>query len=159
VYGMEHPQVNTVVGIAFNGFPLNASDELWERFPIGERWKVTDPVTGTWAKRNVFMDPPGPPPEARQQSGRAPDPDLRQVMQPMMAAATLGSVKARGTVFWQCNNALNGVAAQFATATNARFAEVRRTLLAGLYPDVHLVPAHTMLLGVVQEKGCTYERL
>ena len=36
---------------------------------------------------------------------------------------------------------------------------IRAELLAGLNPCVKLVPAHTMLLGLAQEHGCTYEQI
>jgi hypothetical protein len=36
---------------------------------------------------------------------------------------------------------------------------VRAELIAGFNPGVRLIPAHTMLLGLAQERGCTYEQL
>ena len=36
---------------------------------------------------------------------------------------------------------------------------VRADLLAGMMPGVHLVPAHTMLVGLAQEHGFTYEAM
>jgi hypothetical protein len=35
--------------------------------------------------------------------------------------------------------------------------EVYQEIRAGLNPGVIVVPAHTMLVGIVQEKGFTYE--
>lgn len=65
----------------------------------------------------------------------------------------------RGTIFWQCNNALNGVVQMLADAMKLEVPAVRAELVAGLMPGVHLVPAHTMALGLVQERGCTYEKM
>lgn len=66
------------------------------------------------------------------------------------------AMQARGTVFWQCNVALGGVAQQLADAMHLPFAGVRADLIAGLNPGVRLVPSHVMALGLAQERGFTY---
>jgi hypothetical protein len=138
VYGLNFPVVNTVVGIAYAAFPINASDALWLKYGIGERWQVKDPKTGAWAVRNVFA------------AAEANDPH---------EAETVAALKARGTVFWQCNNALNGIVHDLADAFHAPADAVRAELIAGLLPGTRLIPAHTMLIGLAQEHGCTYERV
>jgi len=65
-------------------------------------------------------------------------------------------MQARGTVFWQCNVALGGVAQQLATAFKMPVAEVRAELIAGLNPGVRLMPSHVMALALAQEIGFTY---
>ena len=132
VYGQAFPDIRTIVGIARDAFPVNASDRLWTKYALGERWKITDPSTKQPAVRNVFMDD-----------------------------ATLGvkALQARGTIFWQCNIALNGVAQQLAGAMKVPVDEVRADLRAGLNPGVKLVPSHVMAIGLVQEHGATYVKL
>lgn len=138
VYHLKHPDVDAVVGIGGRAFPVNASDDLYRRFPIGELWKVTDPDTGKPAMRNIFLDGP-------------------------QAGGTVGAgvrpLQARGAIFWQCNNALNGVATRIATAVKRPQPDVYQELKAALNPGVILVPAHTMLIGICQERGCSYEGL
>jgi hypothetical protein len=138
VFGLQYPDVNTIVGIAHAAYPINASDVLWQSYPIGELWKIKDPRTNTWAKRNIFNDPGQPGP-------RGP--------------FDIASLVARGTVFWQCNNAFGGVVSDLAKATGKPADTVRAELLAGMMPGVHLVPAHTMLVGLAQEHGFTYEAM
>jgi hypothetical protein len=132
VYKRAFPEVRTVVGISGRAFPVNASDRLWEKYALGERSKIIDPVTKKPAVRNVFMDD-----------------------------STLGvkALQARGTIFWQCNIALNGLAQQLAQARQLPVADVRADLLAGLNPGVRLVPSHVMALGLVQEHGLTYVKI
>jgi hypothetical protein len=65
----------------------------------------------------------------------------------------------RGAIFWQCNNALNGVTQMIATDLKLEIPALKAELVAGLNPGVHLVPAHTMALGLVQERGCAYEKI
>jgi hypothetical protein len=132
VYKLEFPEVKTVVGISGHAFPINASDRLWEKYALGERSKIIDPVTMKPAVRNVFMDD-----------------------------STMGvkSLRARGTIFWQCNIALTGIAQQLAAPRQLSVAEVRADLLAGLNPGVRLVPSHVMAMGLVQERGLTYVKI
>jgi alanine-alpha-ketoisovalerate/valine-pyruvate aminotransferase len=58
-----------------------------------------------------------------------------------------------------CNNALLAVAGRLAAAVHRPQPEVYQELKAGLNPGVILVPAHTMLIGLCQERGCSYEAL
>jgi hypothetical protein len=140
VFQREHPQVNAVVGIAYKAFPINASDALWAKYELGARWKINDALTGKPATRNVFVELPADTPNvAREASVRA--------------------LQARGAIFWQCNNALNVVVDELSRATKQPFEAVRAELIAGLVPGVKLIPAHTMLIGLAQEHGCTYEKL
>jgi hypothetical protein len=138
-FRVEPPEVNTVVGIAGSAFPINAGDALWVKYALGEKWEIRDPETDTWAVRNVFTL--SPPPKG------------------FRASDTVQALQARGAIFWQCNNALAGLAQRFAAETGAPAPEIHRELAAGLLPGVIVVPAHTMLIGLTQERGCTYERL
>jgi hypothetical protein len=138
VYGLKHPDVNAVVGIGGHAFAVNAGDELYRNFPIGEQWKVTDPDTGKPSLRNTFLE-----------GGKAGP----------FVGAGVRPLQARGAIFWQCNNALNGVAGQLAAAVKRPQPEVYQELKAGLNPGVILVPAHTMLIGMCQERDCSYESL
>src|SRR4051794_8553805 len=132
VYHVEFPEVRTVVGISGHAFPVNASDRLWEKYALGERSKILDPMTKKPAVRNIFMDD-----------------------------STLGvkALQARGTIFWQCNIALNAVASQLAQARQLPVADVRADLIAGLNSVVRLVPSHVMAMGLVQERGATYVKI
>ena len=66
---------------------------------------------------------------------------------------------SRGVIFWQCNNALLGIARDLATAMSGNAETIYQDLRANLLPHVRLVPAHTMLVGLCQEAGCTYEMI
>ena len=132
VLELNPPEIRTVIGISGHAFPVNASDRLWEKYALGERSKIIDPVTKKPAVRNVFMDD-----------------------------STLGvkALQARGTIFWQCNIALNNIAQQLAAARQLPVPDVRADLLAGLNPGVRVVPSHVMALGLVQERGLTYVKI
>jgi hypothetical protein len=132
VYGLAFPDIRVVVGISGRAFPINASDRLWEKYALGERSKIIDPVTMKPAVRNVFTDD---------------------------AAIGVRSLQARGAIFWQCNIALTNIAQQLAAPRGMSAADVRADLIAGLNPGVRLVPAHVMAMGLVQERGVTYVKI
>jgi hypothetical protein len=133
---LESPNgINVAVGISHKAFPMNASDALWEKYRIGEHWRITDKATGKPSVRNIFVEGPVPGP------------------------ATVKALKSRGVVFWQCNFALGAIARELAEKTGGKPADITADLLAGLQPDVRLVPAHTWAVGFVQERGFTYEKL
>jgi hypothetical protein len=129
VFGLESPAINTAVGISRSCFPMNVSDAVWQKYKIGERWKIDDPTTKQPAVRNIFLD--GGP-------------------------VSIKALQARGTVFWQCNVALGAITQMLAQATGMPAADVRAELVAGLNAGVHLVPAHVMAIGMAQERGFTY---
>lgn len=138
VFSQEYPDINAIVGITYEAFPMNASDSIWLKYGLGEKWKIKDPATGSWAVRNIFADPSAPINDR---------------------GVTIPNMIKRGVIFWQCNNALNGAVGVLAAAMKMEQPAVRAELIAGLMPGVHLVPAHTMAIGLVQEKGCSYEAL
>ena len=131
VYRLKYPEVNAIAGIAGKAFPINASDELYAKFPIGRLWSVND-ASGQPVTKNPWL------------TGER-------------AGTGVKALQDRGVTFWMCNNALNNVSVRIANAVQRPQPEVYQELRAGLNPGVILVPAHTMLVGIVQEKGFTYE--
>jgi intracellular sulfur oxidation DsrE/DsrF family protein len=134
VYHAEPPDVNVAVGIAGAAFPVNASDTLWEKYRLGDVWKING-EDGKPATRNIYL------------GGGAGG-----------SGATVRALAARGVVFWQCAIALGGVASRLARETGVAAEKIRADLAAGLNPGVKIVPAHSMAVGLVQERGFTYMR-
>jgi hypothetical protein len=130
VYHLEFPDIDTAVGISGPAFPMNASDRLWVKYKLGERSKIIDPATRQPAERNIFYD------DGSETSVRA--------------------MQARGTTFWQCNVALGVISQQLAAAFQMPVTDVKADLIAGLNPDVRLMPSHVMALALVQERGFSY---
>ncbi len=135
VFDLAYPDVNEVVAIAGSGFAINAGDALWAKYELGRRYKIKEPGTDNWATRNIWLNG-------------------LQVRNKMVGVKLL---QERGAIFWQCNNALNGVTAMLAADTKQAVDVVKAELVAGLNPGVHIVPAHTQALGLVQQRGCAYE--
>lgn len=138
VFGLRDTQLNAVVGIASRAFPLNAGDALWAKYGLGERYQLRDPSTGEWARQNTFVhvatDAPG-------------------------YIDSVPALTGRGVVFWMCNNTLLALAQRFAPVAGQTAEATYQELRSGLLPHVKVVPSHTMLIGLCQEQGCTYEVL
>ena len=128
VFGLQSPDINTTVGVS-RAIAINLSDAMWQKYKIGERYKIADPTTKQPAVRNIFLS----------------DGDI-----------SVKAMQARGTVFWQCNVALGLVAQQLAQTSGTPVADVRADLVAGLNLGVRLVPSHVMAIGIAQEHGFTY---
>lgn len=127
-YGLEPSQLSVVVGCA-RTYPMVAVDRVWEKYRMGERYKIIDPKTKQPAIRNVFLDD-GP--------------------------LSVKAIQALGAEFWQCNRALNTITQQLAEFTGLPPSDIRPELAAGLVPGVHLVPSHVLALALAQERGFTY---
>lgn len=139
VFGLKPPDVNAIIGISMRAFPVNCSDALWAKYELGRRFEIKDPSTGEWATHNPFLD---------------------QVAEyASFKVVGVRPLQSRRVIFWQCNNALTGHANRFAREMQLDPRQVREELIAGLNAGVKLVPAHTMLLGLAQERGFTYEQI
>jgi hypothetical protein len=139
VFGLKPPDVNAVIGISVRAFPVNCGDALWAKYELGRRFEIKDPATGEWATRNVYLD--------------------RVAEYAQWKLVGVRPLRSRGVIFWQCNNALTAHANRFASEMKLDPKLVHDELVAGLEPGVKLVPAHTMALGLAQERGCTYEQI
>jgi len=127
--------VNVVIGVN-TSFAINASDALWAKYSLGERFDVKDPSTGKPAVRNPYLG-------TDKSDGRS----------------SIRNLQARGAVFMQCNVALRGAISGLARDVGAPVADVDAEVRAGLIPGVRIVPALTWAVGMLQERGFTYEKL
>ena len=126
---LESPDVNTAVGISRPAFPVNVSSDIWQKYKLGEHFKIDDPRTGKPAERNFILED---------------------------ANYGVRVLQARGTVFWQCNVALFAVASELARAFGRQAQDVRTELIAGFNPGVKLQPSHMWAIGTAQEHGFAY---
>jgi len=136
LFGLESPAVNIVLGMNGTSFPINATDALWTKWKLGERYKIVDPDTGRPATRNVYLG---------SKTGGRPD--------------TVLALQERGAVFMMCNKAMNGLTSDFSQELGRSRADVYAELTAGLNPGVKVVPALSWALATLQERGFMYAKL
>ena len=134
-FGTEYPNVQAVLGIHGPAYPIVFADPVWEKFHYGKRNKIKDPRTKAWAVRNVMWQP---------REGEE------------MYEYSVNALQARGGKFIFCNNVLRFLTRTLARETGVSFEAMRAELVAGLLPNVTVVPAMVVALGMAQERGCAY---
>jgi len=134
-YGAQYPDVQAVLGIHGDAYPVVFADAIWERYELGKQSETKDPRTGKWARRNVLW-------QAREGEETA--------------EYTVDALQSRGAQFLLCNNVLRFVAQRLAGKAGVSYTAMRAELIAGLLPKVIVVPAMVVAVGLAQEHGCAY---
>jgi intracellular sulfur oxidation DsrE/DsrF family protein len=133
-YGLTDKDLTAVVGLRHFAMPLALSDATWQKYKIGEAFKITDPATKAPATRNPFLHPDGVP----------------------FAGAELPTLAGRGVIFTACNVALTKISEKLAGNAGVTPAAAHDEWVAALQPGVTLVPIGVLAVNRAQEKGCTY---
>ena len=134
-YGWEYPDVQVVMGMHGDAWPILLNDAMWAKFELGKSKKTKDPRTGTWATRNVFWQP---------KAGEE------------MFEYGYDALQKRGAVFLLCNNVLRFVVRSLASTSGSAYEPMRKELVAGFLPGVTVVPAMVAACGLAQSRGCSY---
>ncbi len=132
-YGVPEEQFSLAVvthGPAIQGL---LSDGLWQRFALGEFYKVNDPKTSAPSTRNFFL---------QAQDGEPPD-------------ATVSDLIRRGVTFVVCNVALRNLSRRLARE-GASAESIHPELAAGLVPGTFLVPDVFVSMQRAQKRGIAY---
>ena len=134
-FGTTYPDVQAVLGIHGDAYPVVFGDAIWARYDFGRRVKAKDPRTGKPALRNVLWQP---------REGEE------------MYEYSVNALQPRGAKFILCNNVLRFLTRTLAGETGATYDATRSELIGGLLPGVTVVPAMVVALGLAQERGCAY---
>jgi hypothetical protein len=118
------------------GLPYALSHAMWEKYKIGETFKIIDPETKAHAVKNPWFEPkPG-------------------VLQ--NADAALDRLIARGTVIGACAVAMRGQSRRLAPNAGVTPEEALKEFTANVLPSVTVIPSGTWGVNRAQEVGCTY---
>jgi hypothetical protein len=135
-YRLPPGDVGAFVVARYFGTGLALDDVIWNKYGLGQMWKVIDPVTKEPTTRNLFY---------RSKPGDMPN-----------IAASVDRLMAMGVVVGVCAHAINvlanATAARAGMTPDAAIAEWRAHVL----PGVHLVPSGVLAVAKAQEAGCTY---
>ncbi|MEZ4504723.1 MAG: hypothetical protein R2848_02405 [Thermomicrobiales bacterium] len=114
---------------------LTYGDAVWEKYKLGEKYEITDPMTGAPTIRNLFWSSrfgPDAPKDITAKDNYYQDTGIEVLQE-------------RGTIFLSCNNSLNGQAAAAVADGRApagmEAADVATDIAANLVPGAVLVPA------------------
>jgi hypothetical protein len=118
------------------GLPYAVGSAMWEKYKIGESFKILDPETKAPAVKNPYFQP-----------------------KPGVLAnneAALDRLLARGTVMGVCGVALRGQSRRLAANASVTAEEALEEWTANLVPGVTVIPSGTWGVNRAQEAGCTY---
>jgi hypothetical protein len=138
VYGnVPEGDVVAVLNIRTTATSLGLSDAMWQKYPIGEDTKTTDPSTNAPAKRNLDWRPTPPP------GAIVGNPGIEKLQQ-------------RGAIVIVCDFALGHLSGRLAKAVGATTEAVHDELRANLVPGGFLVPSGIFGAAQAQNAGCAF---
>ena len=125
-----------VVILRHGAFPIALENAMWEKYKIGESFKIIDPETKVPAKKNPFLRP---------KAGVLLINDM-----------ALDRLLARGVVFGACNVALQVQSKMLAANAGVSAEEAAKEWAANVVAGVTVIPSGTWGVNRAQEAGCTY---
>ena len=133
---VPNKSATAVVVLRHGAFPIALGNAMWEKYKIGESFKITDPETKAPAVKNPFLHP-------------KPGVLLAEDM-------ALDRLLANGTVFGACNIALLVQSKMLAGNAGVSADEAAKEWAANIVPGITVIPSGTWGVNRAQEGGCTY---
>jgi hypothetical protein len=125
-----------VIVLRHGAFPLALGHAMWEKYKIGESFKIIDPETKAPATKNPFLNPkPG-------------------VL--LVDDMAIDRLLARGVVFGACNIALQVQSKMLAGNAGVGAEEAAKEWAANVIHGITIIPSGTWGVNRAQEAGCTY---
>jgi intracellular sulfur oxidation DsrE/DsrF family protein len=126
----------SVVVLRAGALPLALGSSMWEKYKIGESFKIIDPETKAPAVKNPFLHP---------KSGIMKADD-----------AAIDRLLAKGVIFGACNVALHGQSKALAGNAGVSPEDAAKEWIANVVPGVVIIPSGVWGLNRAQAGGCTY---
>jgi intracellular sulfur oxidation DsrE/DsrF family protein len=128
--------VTAVVILRHDAIPLALDHPLWEKYKLGEFFKITDKATKAPAVRNPYYHPkPG---------------------ELMLDSFAIDELQKDGVMFGACNMAIKVYTGIIAKNMNMDADAVMKEWVAGVLPGMAIVPSGVLAVNRAQEHGCTY---
>jgi intracellular sulfur oxidation DsrE/DsrF family protein len=130
-----------MVVLRHDAIPYALQSDLWAKYKMGELFKAHDPLTKEAATRNPFWKP---------KEGDFKIPGIGNV------PIGINELQDSGVLFCVCSMAITVYSAVAADMMKMDAAEVKKEWLAGVLPNIQVVPSGVWALGRAQERGCAY---
>lgn len=133
----QDTDMTAMVVLRHNAIPLAMQDEVWQKYKLGEMFKITDNTTNAPSVRNPYYTPG---------DGDFPLPGIDGIRR----------LQERGAMFCVCDMALT-VYSQFAArAAGLDPANVKKDWVNGLHEGIQVVPSGVWAIGRAQEHNFAY---
>ena len=127
---------SAVIVLRHGAFPIALADAMWEKYKIGESFKIMDPETKAPARKNPFWRP---------KAGVLPIDDM-----------ALDRLLAKGVIFGACNVALTVQSKMLAGNIGLSADEAAKEWAANIVAGITIIPSGTWGINRAQEAGCSY---
>jgi len=134
--GVPDADISVMVILRHSALPLAFVDTAWEKYKLGEVFKITDPKTNAPAVRNPFY---------KSAAGELPLPGM-----------DIGDLLQTGVLFGACNMAIRFFSGMVAKNTGGNADDIRKDWVASVIPGMQVVPSGVWAVNRAQEHGCTY---
>jgi intracellular sulfur oxidation DsrE/DsrF family protein len=139
--GTPEKDCSVVVVLRHDAIPYAMESGLWEKYHLGEVFHAPDPRTGEPATRNPFWKP---------KPGDFQIPGFGEV------AIGIDQLQESGVMFCVCDAALTVYSAALAEGMGKDATAMKEEWVAGLLPNIQVVPSGVWALGRAQEHNCAY---
>jgi hypothetical protein len=133
---LPNESATAVVVLRHGAFPIALSHATWEKYKIGESFKIIDPETKAPAVKNPFLRP---------KAGVLPIDDM-----------ALDRLLAKGVIFGACNVALQVQSKMLAGNAGVSAEDAAKEWAANVVPGITIIPSGTWGVNRAQEGGCSY---
>src|SRR5579864_8056826 len=147
-FGIPERQIKIAAALHGPANLLNYDDYVWEKYQIGEWLKVTDPLTGKPAVRNLFYN--SKIGLKRESSDKNPD-DLDSIYQDTSTQA----LQSRGAQFLSCHTALEEQVRALISGNKLSQSpeDIVKDMLAHTVPGVMVVASMVAAIAILQAEG------
>ncbi len=134
--GVPDDDMTSVVILRHDAIPFALDHSLWEKYKLGEFFKITDKATKAPSVRNTYYHPkPG---------------------ELMMDSFAINELMKAGVLFGACNMAIKVLGGMVAKGLNMDPEQTVKDWTAGVIPGMQIVPSGVLAVNRAQEHGCTY---
>ena len=134
--GVQDNDVTAVIILRHEAIPFALDHSLWEKYKLGEFFKVTDKATKSPSVRNTYFHPkPG---------------------ELMLDSFAIDELQKNGVLFGACNMAIKVYTGIIAKNMSMDADAVMKEWVAGVIPGMQVVPSGVLAVNRTQEHGCTY---
>jgi hypothetical protein len=147
-FGIPERQIKIAAALHGPANLLSYDDYVWEKYQIGEWLKVTDPVTGKPAVRNLFYN--NKIGLKQKSSDKNPD-DLDSIYQ----NTSMQALQSRGAMFLSCHTALEEQVRALISRNQLSQSQedIVKDMLAHTVPGVMLVASMVAAIAILQAEG------
>jgi intracellular sulfur oxidation DsrE/DsrF family protein len=139
--GTPEKDCGVVMVLRHEAIPYAMGSNLWEKYKLGEVFKINNAETKSPQTKNPFWKPA---------PGAFKAPGIGEV------SIGINELQDSGVMFCVCNAAITVFSAVVAGEMNMPADEVYKEWIAGVLPGIQVVPSGVWAVGRAQEHSCTY---